>query len=96
MDKVLRTVRKADTLFGGVFVVGAGDHYQCGCIGDVHPPLTSLLVRQNFDVIRMEELFRQSAPSHPCTTLHCKLTSAVLKPGALLQPPRRHRHTRPH
>lgn len=47
-----------DALFGGVLVVGAGDHYQCGCIGDVQPPLLSMLVRHNFDVIQMRELFR--------------------------------------
>lgn len=58
MDKVLRHVRQVDQLFGGVFILGAGDHYQCGSIGDVHPPLTTVLVRHNFDSLRMQYLFR--------------------------------------
>ena len=63
IDKVLRTVRGVDALFGGVWVMGAGDHYQTSNVSDTHPVLTSLIVRHHFDVLTMDELFRHLPPS---------------------------------
>ena len=63
MDKVLRSVRSVDSLFGGVWVIGAGDHYQCGNMDEAQPMLLSLIVRHNFDAILMEQLYRHSGRS---------------------------------
>ena len=55
---VLKHVRCNDKFMGGVWIIAAGDHYQCGPVDDFNPPLTSLLVKHNFDVIKLEYLFR--------------------------------------
>ena len=57
MDAVLRSVRCNETLFGGVWVIACGDHYQNEPIGET-PPLLSWFVRHNFSVARVFELYR--------------------------------------
>lgn len=57
-DKILRSVRGTDTVFGGVFLAAVGDHYQCPAVDDTMPVLRSMLVRHNFDVFQLHHLFR--------------------------------------
>lgn len=72
MDMILRSLRKVDQWMGGVWIVAAGDHNQCGTVDDMHPPLLSMGVRHNFDCFPMTTLFRLSVyllhTSHPPAT----------------------------
>ena len=57
MDMVLREVRGCNEVFGGVWVVACGDHYQTEPINEI-PPLMCWFVRHHFGVIRLKEMFR--------------------------------------
>jgi hypothetical protein len=52
LHMILQKVRMSEAPFGGVWIIGAGDHYQTEPIADMSP-LTSWLVRHNFDVLNM-------------------------------------------
>lgn len=58
IDLILRSIRGVDKFMGGVFLISAGDHHQCGAVADLHPPLLSTCVRSNFDTLPMYTLFR--------------------------------------
>ena len=57
IDAVLQKVKGNDMPFGGVFVLGAGDHYQNEPINEMSP-LQSRFVQVHFDVLSLKELFR--------------------------------------
>ena len=57
IDAVFQKVKGNDMPFGGVFVLGAGDHYQNEPTNEM-PPLQSRFVLVHFDVLSLKELFR--------------------------------------
>lgn len=75
MDLILRSVRSVDKFMGGVFIIAAGDHHQCGAVADLHPPLLTMCVRNNFDTLPMYTLFRyqciRGLRGFRCASMHC-------------------------
>lgn len=57
IDMVLREVRRSKSVFGGIWLLACGDHFQNEPIGEI-PPLMSWFVRHHFSVIQVRELYR--------------------------------------